>query len=173
MRCAARALATGECPCWAPRCVHDCQDQAGRGLECCRAKFIVGSAALLAAKEGGGAAWLQGLRSVPYAEASEALCSLPGVGPKVRAGVPSAALPCAGVLRSNRGLSFGQVAACVCLFSLDKHAAIPVDTHVWQLAARYYTPQLKGVGVGACCRVVQERFFMRQSASIWCAQARA
>ena len=37
-----------------------------------------------------------------------------------------------------------QVAACVCLFSLDKHAAIPVDTHVWQLACRYYTPQLKG-----------------------------
>ena len=38
-----------------------------------------------------------------------------------------------------------QVAACVCLFSLDKHAAIPVDTHVWQLATRYYTPSLKGV----------------------------
>ena len=37
-----------------------------------------------------------------------------------------------------------QVAACVCLFSLEKHAAIPVDTHVWQLAARYYTPHLKG-----------------------------
>ncbi len=37
-----------------------------------------------------------------------------------------------------------QVAACVCLFSLDKHEAIPVDTHVWQLATRYYTPQLKG-----------------------------
>ena len=33
----------------------------------------------------------------------------------------------------------------MCLFSLDKHAAIPVDTHVWQLAARYYTPHLKGV----------------------------
>ena len=32
----------------------------------------------------------------------------------------------------------------MCLFSLDKHAAIPVDTHVWQLAARYYTPHLKG-----------------------------
>ena len=33
----------------------------------------------------------------------------------------------------------------MCLFSLDKQAAIPVDTHVWQLAARYYTPHLKGV----------------------------
>lgn len=36
-----------------------------------------------------------------------------------------------------------QVAACVALFSLDKHGAIPVDTHVWQLATRYYAPHLK------------------------------
>lgn len=35
-------------------------------------------------REGGGAAWLQALRGVPYLEASEALCSLPGVGPKVK-----------------------------------------------------------------------------------------
>ncbi|BDA51122.1 N-glycosylase/DNA lyase at N-terminal half [Coccomyxa sp. Obi] len=83
-----------------------------------RAKFIVGSVKQLLEKEGGGAAWLQGLRQVPYQEASEALCTLPGVGPKV--------------------------AACVCLFALDKHAAIPVDTHVWQLATRFYTPHLKG-----------------------------
>ena len=37
-----------------------------------------------------------------------------------------------------------QVAACICLFALDKHQAIPVDTHVWQLATRYYLPSLKG-----------------------------
>ena len=36
------------------------------------------------------------------------------------------------------------MAACVCLFALDKHEAIPVDTHVWQVATRYYTPHLKG-----------------------------
>ncbi|GAB4821909.1 hypothetical protein N2152v2_008955 [Parachlorella kessleri] len=83
-----------------------------------RAKFIVGSVAALREKPWGGAAWLHGLRSVPYQEAVEALSALPGVGPKV--------------------------AACVCLFSLDKHEAIPVDTHVWQLATRYYTPHLKG-----------------------------
>lgn len=41
-------------------------------------------------------------------------------------------------------LSLPQVAACVCLFSLDKHEAIPVDTHVWALATRYYTPHLRG-----------------------------
>lgn len=35
-------------------------------------------------KEGGGEAWLQSLRTASYAEASEALQSLPGVGPKVR-----------------------------------------------------------------------------------------
>lgn len=46
-----------------------------------------------------------------------ALCSLYGVGPKV--------------------------ADCVCLMSLDKHDAIPVDTHMWQIAAREYLPHLK------------------------------
>ena len=54
----------------------------------------------------------------PYREAQTALAELPGVGPKV--------------------------AACVCLFALDKHAAIPVDTHVWQLAVEHYTPGLEG-----------------------------
>ena len=117
-----------------------------------RAKFVTGSAAALAAKPGGGEAWLLGLREASYAEAAEALCTLPGVGPKV--------------------------AACICLFALDKHEAIPgeqgrragagdrglgalalgartpthcphphstpVDTHVWQLACRYYAPHLRG-----------------------------
>lgn len=83
-----------------------------------RAKFITGSVAELASKPDGGHAWLLSLRTAPYHEASAALCALPGVGPKV--------------------------AACVCLFALDKHEAIPVDTHVWQLATRYYTPKLKG-----------------------------
>ena len=32
----------------------------------------------------------------------------------------------------------------MCLFSLNKHDAIPVDTHVWQIATRYYLPQLRG-----------------------------
>jgi endonuclease III len=49
----------------------------------CRAKFITGSVAQLAAKPGGGAAWLLGLRAVPYPEAAAALCTLPGIGPKV------------------------------------------------------------------------------------------
>ena len=47
--------------------------------------------------------WLEGLRKLPYKEAKEALITLPGVGPKV--------------------------ADCVCLMSLDKMEAVPVDTH--------------------------------------------
>lgn len=81
-----------------------------------RAKFIVGSVQQLLEKPEGGSAWLLSLRSKPYPEAHEALCTLPGIGPKV--------------------------AACICLFSLNKHDAIPVDTHVWTLATRYYAPHL-------------------------------
>ena len=46
----------------------------------------------------------------------DALCTLPGVGPKV--------------------------ADCVALFSLDATAAIPVDIHVWQIACRDLDPTL-------------------------------
>ena len=80
-----------------------------------RARFITGSVAALRA--GGGDAWLRALRGRPTAEAVAALCALPGVGPKV--------------------------AACVALFSLDAHDAIPVDVHVWNLACRHYTPHLR------------------------------
>ena len=47
-----------------------------------RAKFITGSVKALLAKPGGGRQWLYNLRDVPYREASEALCELPGIGPK-------------------------------------------------------------------------------------------
>lgn len=40
-------------------------------------------------------------------------------------------------------LQLFQVADCVCLMSLDKPGAIPVDTHVWQIAAREYLPHLR------------------------------
>ena len=83
-----------------------------------RAKFIAGSVAALSAASVSPDAYLASLRDEKtYAEAKAALASLPGVGPKV--------------------------AACVCLFSLDKHAAIPVDTHVWQLAVEHYVPELR------------------------------
>ena len=40
---------------------------------------------MLRDKPEGGDNWLLGLREVPYKEASAALCTLPGVGPKVAA----------------------------------------------------------------------------------------
>lgn len=52
----------------------------------------------------------------------EQLASLSGVGPKV--------------------------AACVALFSCDQHAVVPVDTHVWALACKYYLPAMKGKTLG-------------------------
>ena len=75
-----------------------------------RAAYIKGSAEAI--MERGGPAWLRGLRQRPYAEAKAALMSLPGVGAKI--------------------------ADCVCLFSLDKDEAVPVDTHVRQIAQRTY-----------------------------------
>ncbi|XP_077938893.1 N-glycosylase/DNA lyase isoform X1 [Gasterosteus aculeatus] len=75
-----------------------------------RAPFLQRSAAQILA--GDGPQWLEGLRTAPYAEAHKALCALPGVGAKV--------------------------ANCVCLMSLDKAEAVPVDTHVWQIAKRDY-----------------------------------
>ncbi|DBA86490.1 TPA: hypothetical protein ACH3X2_005469 [Trebouxia sp. C0005] len=101
-----------------------------------RAKFITGTVQALLAKPGGGKQWLYSLRNVPYKEASEALCELPGIGPKV--------------------------AACICLFALDKHEAIPVDTHVWQLAVRYYTPQLKGKTMNKKIMVAVEDAFIER-----------
>ncbi|XP_046895897.1 N-glycosylase/DNA lyase [Hypomesus transpacificus] len=59
-----------------------------------------------------GPQWLESLRRTPYVQARDALRTLPGVGLKV--------------------------ADCVCLMSLDKACAVPVDTHVWQIARRDY-----------------------------------
>ncbi|KAF8693410.1 hypothetical protein HU200_038804 [Digitaria exilis] len=89
--------------------------EAGFGY---RAKYIVGTAKELQAKPGGGENWLASLRKKELPEVIEALCTLPGVGPKV--------------------------AACIALFSLDQNHAIPVDTHVWKVATQYLLPELAG-----------------------------
>ncbi|NWH41603.1 OGG1 lyase, partial [Chloropsis hardwickii] len=81
-----------------------------------RAKFVSGSARAIAA--GLGPEGLCQLRTAPYAEARRALCALPGVGAKV--------------------------ADCVCLLSLDKAEAVPVDTHVWHIARQRYGVALGG-----------------------------
>ncbi|TRY96831.1 hypothetical protein DNTS_015406 [Danionella cerebrum] len=75
-----------------------------------RARFLQQSAQVIVDSHGPG--WLQSLRSAPYLQARDALRTLPGVGLKV--------------------------ADCVCLMSLDKLEALPVDTHVWQIARRDY-----------------------------------
>ncbi|NXD81688.1 OGG1 lyase, partial [Halcyon senegalensis] len=81
-----------------------------------RAKFVSGTARAIA--EGLGAEGLRRLRNVPYSEARRVLCTLPGVGAKV--------------------------ADCVCLMSLDKAEAVPVDTHVWRIARQRYGAVLGG-----------------------------
>ncbi|KAK6939905.1 8-oxoguanine DNA glycosylase, N-terminal [Dillenia turbinata] len=96
-----------------------------------RAKYIIGTVKALQSKPGGGAPWLASLHEMDLQDAVQALSTLPGVGPKV--------------------------AACIALFSLDQHHAIPVDTHVWQLlmsntsglgvdkiAIRHLIPELAG-----------------------------
>lgn len=80
-----------------------------------RARLVVQAARELRER---GEEWLYRLRHVSYEEAHHALTTLPGVGNKI--------------------------ADCVCLFSLDKPQAIPVDTHVWQIARRDYLPELQG-----------------------------
>ncbi|XP_042347947.1 N-glycosylase/DNA lyase isoform X2 [Plectropomus leopardus] len=75
-----------------------------------RARFLQQSAKQIFDTHG--LQWLEGLRSVPYPQARDALRTLPGVGTKV--------------------------ADCVCLMSLDKAEAVPIDTHVWQIAKRDY-----------------------------------
>ncbi|OQR97872.1 N-glycosylase/DNA lyase [Achlya hypogyna] len=74
-----------------------------------RAQYIVKSAKIL--EDLGGDEYLAGLRQNPdAAHVQSALTQFSGVGRKV--------------------------ADCIALFSLDKLEAIPVDTHVWQIACR-------------------------------------
>ncbi|CAN6880686.1 unnamed protein product [Brassica oleracea] len=96
-----------------------------------RSKYITGTVSALQSKPGGGDEWLLSLRKLDLQDAIAALCTLPGVGPKV--------------------------AACIALFSLDQHSAIPVDTHVWQIATRYLVPDLAGakLTLKLCSRVAE------------------
>jgi N-glycosylase/DNA lyase len=79
-----------------------------------RAKFMVESTQFILRQ--GGERWLHELRSGKRLEVQQKLLALSGVGRKV--------------------------ADCVALFSLDQAEAIPVDTHVWDIAVRDYEPSL-------------------------------
>ncbi len=61
--------------------------------------------------------WLEDLRYLPYSQAKEALVALHGIGEKI--------------------------ADCICLFCLDKNEAVPVDTHVRQIACSLFVPELR------------------------------
>jgi N-glycosylase/DNA lyase len=61
--------------------------------------------------------WLESLRSAEYEYAKSELMTLRGIGAKI--------------------------ADCVCLFSLDKDQAVPVDTHIRQVAERLFMPEMK------------------------------
>lgn len=78
-----------------------------------RAKYITGTIKVLQSKPGGGVEWLLSLRKLDLESAIKALTTLPGVGPKV--------------------------AACIALFSLDQHHAVPVDTHVCKVSFLDFT----------------------------------
>lgn len=79
-----------------------------------RAKFIQKSAEEIVAK--GNLQWFQLLQELDYKSAHAQLVQLTGIGPKV--------------------------ADCICLMSLNHLEAIPVDTHVYQIAAQHYMPKL-------------------------------
>ncbi|XP_035684476.1 N-glycosylase/DNA lyase-like [Branchiostoma floridae] len=79
-----------------------------------RARYISETAQYIMKQ--GGESWLYNLRTLPYEEAKAELIKLSGVGAKV--------------------------ADCVCLMSMDKTGAIPVDTHVWQIVNRDYKHKL-------------------------------
>ncbi|PVG04877.1 DNA glycosylase [Serendipita vermifera] len=87
-----------------------------------RAEYVQRTAQILCEEHKDPEAYLMGLRKLPVDEAREELLKLCGVGPKV--------------------------ADCVLLMSLDKRNVVPVDTHVHQIALKYYglrgTPQGKG-----------------------------
>jgi N-glycosylase/DNA lyase len=99
-----------------------------------RARRVVEVARALAARP---EAALDALRLASHEEARAALTTFPGIGAKI--------------------------ADCVCLFSLDKDGAIPVDTHIWRLARARYAPELAGKSLtpanyARATRAFQERF---------------
>lgn len=98
-----------------------------------RAKYISKAAQQLCKQSCKPETYLTELRTAPYQDARDALMLLAGVGPKV--------------------------ADCVCLMSLDKRNAIPVDTHVRMIAEKWYNVRIKGKSLTATgYRQIQDHF---------------
>lgn len=81
-----------------------------------RAKYIQKSAEEILAK--GGLKWFQDVSNMSYEEAHIELQTLTGIGPKV--------------------------ADCICLMSLNHLSAVPVDTHIIQIA-KHYLPEVANI----------------------------
>lgn len=81
-----------------------------------RAKYV--SSAALYILENRSKDWLESLCHVDYHEVWDLLQEVPGVGPKV--------------------------ADCVCLMGLGKYEAVPIDTHMIQVAMRQYGLKVPG-----------------------------
>jgi len=83
-----------------------------------------------------GEGWLMALRGLSYYEAKADLITIRGVGQKI--------------------------ADCVCLFALDKDDAVPVDTHIRQLAHRLFLPEMKAKSLtDSVYRQITEAFAQR------------
>jgi 3-methyladenine DNA glycosylase/8-oxoguanine DNA glycosylase len=147
-----------------------------------RAKFISGSAQFLAAQVEGGAQWLAALRVISASreivEVANSIKVLDRVIKKEGGKTPTGASntkvkeeisPLAAAeesLKRNRLFVQSQlmlmpgvgrkVADCVALFSLDQVEAIPVDTHVWDIALRDYDPSLSLKGAKSITPSVYE-----------------
>ena len=104
-----------------------------------RAKYIHETAKMLSEKSD--SRWLQKLREKPYDECRQELLTLCGVGPKVSIVHVNLCIHTSFLLCVSASVLFTnlQVADCVCLMSLDKHDAIPIDTHVLQVAKKHYS----------------------------------
>lgn len=125
-----------------------------------RAKFISGSAAFLTQQEGGGSKWLASLRSMSRLLDSDTSSGSADIVVKLeikseekiaiksennqqkhnvvdRVDHETARLSVQSSLMLMPGVG-RKVADCVALFSLDQTEAIPVDTHVWDIALRDY-----------------------------------
>lgn len=84
-----------------------------------RASHIPASAQAIL--DSGEANWLSRLKAEPYEDAVSLLCSLPGIGRKL--------------------------AECILLYGADRTESVPVDTHLWRMAAPLYLPNETENGV--------------------------
>ena len=103
-----------------------------------RAKYIQRTASHLVATHTDPKAWLKSLRSMPRAEAKEALLELSGVGPKVA--------DCILLMSLDKVCSLMNFQCGVFIDDELQPEVVPVDTHVLQIAVKHYGMRQAGKG---------------------------